>query len=105
VVPITDAKAIAGKWTGRVRTVQGALVDVTLVVKDTSKDAGTTEGFLTSGGGQQVIPGKFRIMDGKIETETADGRKGTFTLYEREGKQVLTTYTEPGNRGEYSRAP
>ena len=101
LLPISDATAVAGKWQGTVRDIRGRLTDTFLTLTDTGKDTGTSESFVEG----SVFTGTFRIKDGKGETETADGRLGTMTLYERAGKPLLSTYTTPGLWGEFTRAP
>ena len=99
LVPITDAKAVAGKWQGTVRDMLGRLTPTFITLTETGKDTGTTEVIANA----NLSTGTFRIKDGQGETETSDGRLGTMTLYDRNGQQVLSTYTTPGFWGEFTR--
>ena len=101
LLPIVDAKSVAGKWAGTIRTEMGRLLDGFMTITETGMDKGAIENFVNG----QLFTATFRIKDGKGETEAADGRLGTMTLYERGGKQVLSTYTEPGLWGELTRTP
>jgi hypothetical protein len=99
VVPIADARSLAGKWVGTLSRGGRIMGGATMDIADTGTDKGTIESVVDG----QVFTATFRVKDGKAATEASDGRLGTMTLYDRGGKQVLSTYTAPGVWGEYTR--
>ena len=101
VVPITGVKTIAGSWVGTVMTQMNRQLFSKMTITETGTDKGTIEGFVAG----DFFTATLSIKAGMGETEAADGRLGTMTLYLRDGKQVLSTYTTGGLRGEYNRAP
>ncbi len=88
VVPITDYRVVAGRWHGTVlglagpRQDEGDWVQVT-IGEDGTYDFGAYRTIGVFGG-----KGKLALKDGKLTAEGERGQ-GTFTLYERGGKQFL----------------
>jgi hypothetical protein len=96
-VAVTDAKQIVGTWVGDVTTPRGP-IPFRLIVHEN----GTFEGLAPSI--NMVSPGTFRVVGGKAEIVNARGVRGTWTLYDRGGQQVLSVTNEEGARGEMTRA-
>ena len=85
-VAISNFKSVAGKWGGRLRRVPKQsgdnFVELTITEEGRWKFAAARTIGVFSGGGN------LTIKDGKLESESANGRS-TFTLYEEGGKRML----------------
>ena len=85
-VAISDFKSVAGNWSGRLRRVPKQsgdnFVELTITWEGRWKFAAARTIGVFSGGGN------LTIKDGKLVSESANGRS-TFTLYEEGGKRML----------------
>ena len=85
-VAISNFKLVAGNWSGRLRNVPKQsgdnFVELTITEEGRWKFAAARTIGVFSGGGN------LTIKDGKLESESANGRS-TFTLYEEGGKRML----------------
>jgi hypothetical protein len=88
IVPIQDAKGIAGKWEGTVQVGRGAS-DITIVFKE--------DGTYKVLGARTVTGGTFEVGDGKARFKNNLGHTGTFTLYEDKGGPVLRSERDDGS--------
>ncbi len=94
--PVSDLRAIAGKWEGSLSGPGGSF-PVTLVVKtDGTYEAETPTGPVT---------GTLQIVGSKIRFVNMFGQAGTWTLHEGDGKRVLKTVRDDGTgTGEFTPA-
>ncbi len=85
-VGISNFKSVAGNWSGRLRRVPKQsgdnFVELTITEEGRWKFAAARTIGVFSGGGN------LKIKDGKLVSESANGRT-TFTLYEEGGKRML----------------
>ena len=85
-VPINDAAAVAGKWTGLLELEGGGdredFIELTLDREGYRASGARTIGLLDG-------KGKTAVADGKLRLEGEKGARATATLYERSPERSL----------------
>jgi hypothetical protein len=93
--PDTDLKAIAGKWRGTGQGRDGSTRAVTMTIWEDGRYESVLDQPIGSLG--TVFPGRVRVENGRYRfVSERTGNTGTMTLYEGQGKRVLTTRTDNG---------
>ena len=84
MVPISDFKAVAGKWEGLV-TAKRQKDWLQIVIDENGNFEAVSRRDFT---GTFTSKGTFQLIEGRLKSESERGI-GTYTLYEDEGKRIL----------------
>ncbi len=90
-VPIEDFTSVAGTWKGMVswKGYTSWTSPITITLRQ--------DGSYDEDNGWLPGQGKMRIVEGKLQYESADGQIMTITLHEGSGKRLLKAKVEDGS--------